>query len=402
MSPRLTALVCFVMIATTGGVLAAIFLTESAAEQVSATKRTAMLVEVVSVERGNYRPRISAVGTVRPVREIMLSPRIAGQVLARSASFEPGGLVAKGEELIVVDPADFENQLAQRMAELHQAEADVAVEMGRQKVAEKDYALLDQDLPQEQRALVLRSPQLATVQAKLEAAQAAVAQAELELERTRVQAPFDALVLERQVEVGSQVARGQSIGRMVGLDTYWVVATMPRSELRWLQVPKSPGDPASSATLRNAAAWPVGVTREGLVERVIGELDKETRLARVMVAVKDPLARFAEDPEHTPPLMIGSFLEISIAGREVQDVVRLDRSLLRKENTVWVYEDGVLRVRAVQIAFRDSGHVYIEAGLEAGEQVVATDLSTAVDGSALRLRGENEGADANEAKEASE
>jgi multidrug efflux pump subunit AcrA (membrane-fusion protein) len=107
-----------------------------------------------------------------------------------------------------------------------------------------------------------------------------------------------------------------------------------------------------------------------------------------MVAVKDPLARTAEDPQRTPPLMIGSFLEISIAGREVQDVVRLDRSLLRKENTVWVYEEGVLRVRPVQIAFRDAGHVYIEAGLQAGEQVVVTDLSTAVDGSALRLRDE--------------
>lgn len=388
MSPRLTALVCIVMIAATGGVLAAIYLTESAAEQVSATKRTAMLVEVVPVERGSYRPRIAAVGTVRPVREVILSPRIAGQVLERAASFEPGGLVAEGEELFVVDPADYENLLAQRNADLHQAEADLAMEMGRQKVAEKDYALLDQDLPQEQRALVLRSPQLATVKAKVEAAEAAVAQAELELQRTRVRAPFAALVLDRQVEVGSQVARGQSVGRLVGLDTYWVVATMPRSELRWLQVPQQPGDPASEVTLRDAAAWPAGVTRIGQVERVIGELDDQTRLARVMVAVQDPLARAAEDLAQTPPLMIGSFLEISIAGREVSDVVRLDRALLRKEDTVWVHADGVLHVRPVQIAFRDADHVYIEAGLEAGEEVVVTDLSTAVDGSALRLRGE--------------
>lgn len=388
MSTRLTILVCVLIAALTGGVLAAIYLTEPTAEQLSATKKTAMLVEVKAVERGSFRPRIEAVGTVRAVREVMISPRIAGQVTARAEAFEPGGLVREGELLVEVDPTDFKNVLAQRMAELHQAEADLAVEMGRQKVAEKDYALLDQELPEEQRALVLRGPQLATARAKVEAAESAVAQAEVELARTKIVAPFDALILDRQVDVGSQVSRGESLGRLVGLDQYWIVATMPRAQLRWLDVPDRAGDPASPATLRDAAAWPAGVTREGRVDRVIGELDAGTRLARVLVAVDDPLGRRAASGEALPQLMIGTFVEVSIEGREVQDVVRLERSYLRKEDTVWVYDDGVLRVRPVQVAFRERDYVYLEGGLEAGEQIVITDLSTFVDGAALRLQSE--------------
>ena len=84
--------------------------------------------------------------------------------------------------------------------------------------------------------------------------------------------------------------------------------------------------------------------------------------------------------------MIGAFVEVSIEGREVSNVVRLDRAYLRKEDTVWVHEDGVLRVRPVEVAFRDAQYVYLEAGLEAGEEVVITDLSTFVDGAALRIR----------------
>ncbi|MAW62108.1 MAG: efflux transporter periplasmic adaptor subunit [Planctomycetes bacterium] len=385
MSARLTVFVCFLILASAGGVLAAIYLTEPEAEQVTATKKSAMLVEVITAERGSFRPKIEAVGTVRPVREVQLSPRIAGQVVGRAAAFEPGGFVRVGEELVTIDPADFENVLAQRLAELHQAEADLSVEMGRQKVAEKDYALLDQELPEEQRALVLRAPQLATARAQVEAAEAAVAQAELDLQRTKIVAPFDALILERHVDLGSQLSRGEAVGRLVGLDTYWVVATVPRAQLRWLQIPSAPGQAASPATVRDAAAWPPGVRREARVDRVIGELDAGTRLARVLVAVEDPLAQNSTDAA-APRLMIGAFVEVSIEGREVSNVVRLDRAYLRKEDTVWVHEDGVLRVRPVEVAFRDAQYVYLEAGLEAGEEVVITDLSTFVDGAALRIR----------------
>ena len=87
-----------------------------------------------------------------------------------------------------------------------------------------------------------------------------------------------------------------------------------------------------------------------------------------------------------PRLMIGAFVEVSIEGREVSNVVRLDRAYLRKEDTVWVHEDGVLRVRPVEVAFRDAEFVYITDGLEDGDKVVITGISTPVDGETLRLK----------------
>jgi hypothetical protein len=75
--------------------------------------------------------------------------------------------------------------------------------------------------------------------------------------------PFDAHVLTRQVNIGSQVSPGDEPGRLVGLNTCWVEATVPLSKLRRLSVPDSRGGIGSTVRIRNRTAWPEGVYRTG-------------------------------------------------------------------------------------------------------------------------------------------
>jgi len=182
-----------------------IFSTEPTAQRVTATKQTAMLVDVSPAEKGDYQPTIVATGTVAPEQDIMLSPRVSGEVVMRSPNFTPGGYVQKGELLLRIDPADYENALLQAQSDLSQAMADLNVEMGRQEVAERDFKLFDDTLSAGSKALVLREPQLNAARARVQAAEAAVKQAELNLQRTAIRAPFNAHILSRNANVGSQV-----------------------------------------------------------------------------------------------------------------------------------------------------------------------------------------------------
>ncbi len=233
-----------------GGLLTVlIFTTEPTAERSGATKQTAMLVDVQKVQRGTYRPEIRAMGTVEPARDIVLSPRVAGEVRRLAPAFVPGGEVDKGQTLLKIDPADFRNRLKQRRSELQQAQAELEMEEGQVDVARRDYELLEESLSGENKALVLREPQLKAARSQVDSAQAAVRQAELDLERTTVQAPFDAHILARNTNVGSQVAPGDDLGRLVGRETYWIAATVPLSELRWLRFPEESGQ-ASPARIR--------------------------------------------------------------------------------------------------------------------------------------------------------
>ena len=104
---------------------------------------------------------------------------------------------SKGDLLLRIDPADFENAVSISKSELEQAEASLAIEEGRQSLAKKELALLEGTIDEINRALVLREPQIASIRAEVNAAQAAVERAQLDLDRTSVFAPFDAQILSR-------------------------------------------------------------------------------------------------------------------------------------------------------------------------------------------------------------
>jgi len=385
MTWKTTLLICLALLLGAGGVTALIFATEPTAERTGATRETAMLVDVTTVNRDTVRPTIEAMGTVRPAQDIVLSPRVSGEIIRRSDAFAPGGYVEEGETLLQIDPSDYETALQQRESELRQAVADLNLEMGRQDVAQQDYQLLEDSLSEEDRALVLREPQLNTARSAVESARAAVEQAELNLERTSIEAPFDAHILSRNVNVGSQVGPGDALGRLVGLDTYWVEATVPVSTLRHLRLPED-GDRGSSVRIQNPSAWGEDAAREGRMFRIIGSLEGDTRMARVLVSVPDPHAYQSENADG-PRLMIGSYVEAHMQGAPLEDVIRLNRDYLRSDDTVWEMEDGQLRIRDVSVAFRDAEYAYIDDGLADRAQVVTTNLSTVTEGAPLRLEG---------------
>ena len=378
MNRKKTLLICLAILVVGTGVTAFIFLTEPDAERSGAVKQTAMLVEVTQAERGAFRPTIRAMGTVEPAQDVVLSSRVSGEVVARSPSFTPGGYVRRGEVLLRLDPSDYRNVLRQRRSALRQAQSELDLEMGRQDVARLDYELLADSVANADESLVLRQPQLDAARARVESAEAAVEQAELDLQRTTVRAPFDAHVLSRDVELGSQVDAGDVLGQLVGVETYWVSATVPLSQLRWLP----DGEARDEVMVRDPTAWQEGHTRRGRLLNVVGALADGTRMARVLIAVPDPHG--LGDPA-APRLVIGSFVEADIPARELADVVRLSRDYLREDDTVWVMEDSTLRIRDVDIAFSDPTYAYIERGLSERDRVVTTNLSTVTDGARLRL-----------------
>jgi len=360
-----------------------VFLTEPKAKREGASKITAMLVDTVVVSRGEYSPRIVSTGTVVPEEDVSLSAQVSGQVVWRSADFTPGSVVRKGQTLMRIDPADYQNQLEMRQGELQQAEADLQIEMGRQKIAQADFDLAAGSISAENQDLLLRAPQLKTAQSKVAMAQAAVRQAELQLARTSVRAPFDAVVVSRDVSKGTSVSTGETLGRLIGQKRYWVETTVPVSMSRWIAVPTGQ-QKGAEVLLRNRTAWEPDTFRKGYILRMIGELEPKTRMVRLLVAVDDPLAQKNNQDASIPPLLAGEFLEVQITGKPLDNVVRLPRKYIRKNNTVWVMHEDKLQIRTPEILMQDAAHAYVLSGLEDGDAIVTTNLSTVVEGAPLR------------------
>ena len=377
-----TLIVSIAILIGAASIIALIFSTEPEASRSGATKESAMLVNVVEVEQGNFNPNIIATGTVIPSQDIMLGSRVSGEILSISDKFSPGSYVKKGEVLLTIDPSDYENDVRQAKSELSQAWADLKLEMGLQQAAKREYELLDDTLSNENKALVLREPQLETTQAEVEAAESSLKQAELDLERTSIKAPFDAYILDQNVNLGSLVSPGQDLGRLVGVDHYWVETTVPLSKLRWLSFDENGN--GSEVKIRNRTAWDEDETRSGYLYRQLGSLENQTRMARVLVVVPDPISLKSQNADK-PSLIIGSFVETMIQGKELNDVVRVNRDYLRADETIWVKQGDSLSIRELDIQFQDAEYAYITSGLSGGEEVITTNLSTVSEGAALRL-----------------
>ena len=383
-------LLCVVIAAAGAGALYYIFTTEPTAERETATRTSAMLVRTTAPEAGTFRPTIRAMGTVEPARDIILRPRVQGQVIERSEQFTPGGFVSKGETLVRLDPADYRNQLAQRKNELQQARSDLQVERGRQNVAEEEYEMLDGQIDGEMnKDLVLRKPQLKSIQSQVESAKTAVEQAKLELERTSIEAPFDAHVLTRDVNVGSQVAAGDRLARLVGLDRFWVRVQVPLSKMRWISIPDDPtsDEDLPGVRIRDRNAWPEGTFRSGYLYKRIGVVGDRTRMAQLLIEVPDPYAR-SDGAEDRPVLLIDAPVRVRIKGKRIPDAVKLEREYVRKNSTVWVMSDGKLDIRKVEVVTTDAEHAYITEGLSSSDQVVTTDITNVTDGAALKKQEE--------------
>lgn len=353
-------------------------------------ERQARLVEVALAERVDRPVVVEAFGEVRPAREVTLRSQVGGQVTAVHPDLVPGGRVQGGAKLVEIERRDYELALQKARGELARAEADLALEQGQQAVARREFELLGRNGSEQERRLMLRQPQLQTAQGAVAAARAAVKSAELALERTALKAPFDALVLSREVVAGATVGASTDIASLAGTDAWWVEVALPVAALRWIELPQD-GRPGSRVTLFDAAAWGADRHRVGRVVRLHGALEEQGRMARMLVEVDDPLAL---KPAHAgqPRLLLGAFLRARIQGRAVEQAVALDPAWLRQGETVWVMNaEDKLETRPVQIAWRGADTVLVSGGLAAGERVVTTPINAAAEGMPLRVRAQEGG-----------
>ncbi|MDX2434474.1 MAG: efflux RND transporter periplasmic adaptor subunit [Desulfobacterales bacterium] len=346
-------------------------------------ERMAPLVRTAVLQPENYTFSIPAMGTVIPSRETGLEVPVSGEVIYVHSEFTEGGMFAQGTKILQVDPKDYELAVQQKRRALADAEYSLKLEQGHQDVARQEWSLLygDKVVNKGESDLALRKPHLEKVQAEIAAAKAELEQAEINLNRTTLTAPFNALVLKSYVELGSQVSSQKRLADLVGTDTYWVQVSLPVDRLRWVQVPNGDQGAGSEVDIFYRA----DNVKTGRVARLLPDLSKEGRMARLLIEVADPLDLQAKD-EKQPMLLIGEFVRVSIEGEELHNVYRVPRSALRNDREVWIVdEESKLAIRPVKTIWRDQDTVVVQDGFKPGEALVISDIPAPVAGMDLRV-----------------
>lgn len=354
-------------------------------------KRNATLVEVRTVDYTSQQTVIPGMGTVTAARNVEIIPQVSGKIIELSSNLVPGGYLQKGETLLKIDPTDYRLTVRERAADVAKAESDLHLEQGNQLIAQKEYSLLGEVVTDQEKALMLRRPQLGNLQAALEAARAKLDKAKVDLARTELTAPFNAVVLSRKVNLGTQASQSSALATLVDTDIFWVEVSVKVSQLGWIKIPRTSGDKGALVRIYDTAAWGGRVHRQGRVIRLKSDLESEGRMARLLIQVEDPLS-LIKDNRSKPRMLMGSYVRVEIEGNALDSAMAVEREFIRNGNSVWVMTpEGKLAVRPVDIAFRGADLLLITGGIESGEQLIITDLAAPVEGMALKTLDNNTG-----------
>ena len=205
-----------------------------------------------------------------------------------------------------------------------------------------------------------------------------VERAELDLSRTRIAAPFDALVTGELVDRGQVVAPGTPLIELVAVEAFEVRLPLVERE-RALLGPLGVGD-VEGPPVDLTVAGRVGPGRwSGRIVRTLPALDATSRALVAIARVDDPLGGDV-------PLRLGEFVRATLPGRRLEGAVTLPEAALRDGSEVWI-ADGQDRLerRPVAVAQRLEGQVVGERGLAGGERVIVSALEAAPVGLPLEV-----------------
>ncbi len=332
-------------------------------------------VRVMRVQPTEEHLIIISQGTVQPRNQSELIPEVTGRVTYMSAAMVNGGAFEENEILVRIDEADYLTLLRRSEAAVMRSEAEYELsknELKRVLSLHKRQLASQQQLDDARRAQQVDEALLIEARASLE-------QADRDLSRTKLRAPFDGLVRNERVNVGQFITRGESIGTIYATDYVEVRLPISVDQLGFLGLPVSTRgqitpDQRPSVTL----IADFGDTRtlwEGHLVRLEAEFDESSRMVYGVVRLQ------LDDDGDSPLLPVGLFVQAEIRGRRVDQVIRLPRSAMRDNNQVLVVgPDDRIHFRQVSLVRQEHDDVLISDGLEDGELVSISAMQTAVDG----------------------
>ncbi|MBI4879943.1 MAG: efflux RND transporter periplasmic adaptor subunit [Planctomycetes bacterium] len=370
-------------------------------------------VRVARVSFGPFVEPLTGYGKAAALRRAQVAAEVAGVVAWVSADLEAGAAVLQGAELVQIDARDLENAAARARAEVEGGRARLArtliesagtekrlavarrehetsrQELERSELLAGDDTVSRQELDQQRRATLLLERQVLQLEAEaagssarrmsdeadVARAEAALAQAELDLERAVVRAPYAGRISARFAEPGARVAQGAVLFEIIDLSRIEVPVALPAARFGEVEA-------GSAALIRlsegGEVAW------RGQVARVSPDVDAVNRTFNAFLVVSG-----AEQPSALAP---GAFVVATIDGRRFEGVAAIPRIAFVGEQ-VYVAEREAGKDAGEAIATPRQPHVLrllpsvalVDAGLEEGDEVIVTNLERIAGGSLIRV-----------------
>lgn len=330
--------------------------TQTEADVVS---QAAPVVETQVISPMQHQVVLRAHGEVMPVEATQIAAQVSGEVVSWHPNFVAGGIVKRGEILFAIEPDNYEAAVLSAEADLASAKAALIEEQAQAAVAQRQAKTLPASQVTD---LYLRKPQVLSAQARVKSAQAALKRAQRDLANCQVTAPYDALVVSREIGVGQYINIGTPVATLNNIESAEIHLPIPGFDSAFLPTQLA----GIGATIKRNSAQPV--SRQGKVVRDLGVVEKRTRMMQVVVRLDDPYGINSD----AMPLPFGSYVEVTFTGTTLSNVFKLPQELIQNRQ-VWVVNDNnELMPRTIRVVRTEGEFMFADQGLEPNDRLVVT------------------------------
>jgi RND family efflux transporter MFP subunit len=368
-----TAFAIIILAAGIGGMIAINASADDKAEKDEVDTRPTVRVQPAT--KINYEVIIKSNGEVRPAETTAISAQVSGEVLSWHANFVEGGLVKRGDVLFTIEADQYEAAVLQAESEVSRAQATLIEEQARADVAKREAKNLPSATVTD---LYLRKPQLLSAQAGLKSAQSRLKIALRDLDNTQVTAPYDALIVSRDIGVGQFVNKGVQVARLNNVERAEIIFPIAGFDAPFLP-----------NTLVNTPATVVSrgmdkTVRQGIIARDTGRVDQATRMTHLVVEIEDPYSLMT----NAPKMKFGTYVEVNFNGQIINNVYKVPQSIVNKR-AIWILDDNNQMVsKPVNVVREEGVNFYIDQGIEENDRMVMTLPEYPQNGMAVKIVGE--------------
>nr|WP_319552111.1 multidrug efflux RND transporter periplasmic adaptor subunit VmeY [uncultured Vibrio sp.] len=313
----------------------------------------------------DYQPSKSYIGRIEAVEDTNITAQISGYLKARH--FEEGQMVEKGQLLYSIEPSSFEAQVASAKATLAQAKASL-------KKAELDHQRGKNLLPRgsiSQSEFDALTAALLGARAELEAANAQLKLAEVNLSYTQIRAPFSGRISDTKVSTGDLVSPSSGVlTTLVSLDPVHTSFSVSERERLAMGMDKVKGDgSAESRSVEVQLELENGEFFEhlGQLDFLGNRIDTKTGTIAMRAIVTNPDQK----------LLPGQHIKVNLRDKNARDAIVVPRRAVQTDlegNFVMVTEGNIAERRNVELGAQVEQGIIIRKGLEQNDSVITQGL----------------------------
>ncbi len=385
-------------------------------------------LRVIAAPQMDVVPRVIGYGTVEPGQTWKAVAEVQGRVAETNPNLKPGAIIKAGEVLLRIDPRELELVVSQLKADIDRVQAQLAELRANEanykaslKIEDAALALAEQELrrlrqlastnaitdaevdakqrevlaqrqaAQAQRNLLNVLPsKIDTFKAELAVKKSSLQQAEIDLAKSVITAPFNCRIADVDIQVGQFLNRGEVLFEAYSTALVEIDAQLPMDQARKLisgdQQPISPlnigikelGNLFGVEATVRVQAGDLTVEWDARFAGIREQIDPATRSVAVVVAVDHPYQKAI--PGRRPPLVKGMFCEVELRAKPQKNKIVIPRAALHEGFVYVVNRENRLEKREIVVEFMQGDFVCVKTGLQAGESVVVSDPTPAIEG----------------------